>query len=287
LVAIGLTARAVQRRALVGRLHRIHQSVYSLVPESLLTARGRWMAAVLACGPGAALSHHSAASLQGLRSSSRSRIDVTIPRRSPRKHAGIAVHRSTTLAPRDVTIVEGIPCTTVARTLFDLAEVLTQRQLERAFDQAEAQEVFDRRAIEDQLRRNPTRRGARRVRRLLNEHYIGSTPTDSEIEERMIPLLRAAGVPMPQVQAWIDPDDGDLLIKRDFVWRDLKVDVETDGGRHRTRQQHELDTRNDQRLTSAGWRVLRITWRQLLNEPDRVMVTIVELLRQAAAAQRS
>jgi hypothetical protein len=281
LAAIGLAARTVQQRAKVGRLHRIYQSVYSLVPESALTARGRWMAAVLACGPDAALSHRSAGTLEGLWAKSGGRIDVTIPRRAPRKHAGVALHRSTTLMPADVTVVDGIPCTTVARTLFDLAEELTQRQLERAFDQADILEVLDLNEIDDQLSRNRTRRGAPKVRRLLNEHYIGSTVTDSYAEEFLIPLLRAAGVRMPRTQFWIVLEDGEPPLRRDFVWPDLKLDVEIDGKTHRTAQALERDARNDLRLADADWRVIRIPWKRLEADPDRVVPTIARAVTRA------
>lgn len=216
---LGFTAGATRKRAAGRRLHRIHGSVYSLVPRALLTRNGRFMAAVLACGPGAVLSHRSAAALLGLRSGGWTKIEVTVPGRGKRRHAGIAVHRSTTLAPADAVVLDGIPCTTVARTLFDLAEVVPRRQTERTFDEADALEVFDLRAIEDQLARNPTRPGVRVVRGILKEHYIGSTLTRSEVEEAMLALCRAGGLPAPQVNAWLDLGDGGLMIQPDFMWR--------------------------------------------------------------------
>ncbi|MFL5824518.1 MAG: type IV toxin-antitoxin system AbiEi family antitoxin, partial [Solirubrobacteraceae bacterium] len=183
--AFGLTARAVQLRAEKARLHRMHTAVYSLVPRELLTRRGYWMAAVLACGPEAVLSHRQAAALHGVRDTARPNIDVTVPGRSRTKRPGIDIHRATNLTPDDITLVDNIPVTSVARTLLDLAEVVAQRPLERAFDESEVLEVFDLHAIEDQLARNATRPGAKAVRRVLEEHYIGSTPTQSELEEGM------------------------------------------------------------------------------------------------------
>jgi predicted transcriptional regulator of viral defense system len=177
---LGLTARAVQKRAAAGRLHRIHHRVYSLVPRDLLGRGGLYMAAVLACGPDAVLSHRSAAALHELVSSGGMKIDVTVASRSARAHAGVALHRSTTLAAADATRVQGIPCTTVARTLFDLGEVLDRRRLERAFDQAEILEVFDLRALQDQISHNRTRGGGRLVQAVLDEHYVGRTPTWSD-----------------------------------------------------------------------------------------------------------
>jgi predicted transcriptional regulator of viral defense system len=233
---LGLSARAVQRRVKRARLHRIHQAVYSLVPRALLTREGHWMAAVLARGPGAVLSHRTAAALHQLRPSHRANVEVTVPRRSRGRRSGIDVHRSTTLTAADVTVVNGIPCTTLARTLLDLAEVIERRPLERAFDQSEALGLFDLWAIEDQLARNRTRRGARRVTAVLNEHYIGSTPTQSELQEAFLALWRRLRLPPPKVNEWIDLGDGQPMIWADFVWREQRVIVETDGRTALTRR---------------------------------------------------
>jgi len=181
------------------------------------------MAAVLACGPGAVLSHRSAARLQELRNWGYTRIEVTVPRRSRRAHEGVRVHCSTTLSEADITEVNGIPVTTVSRTLFDLAEVVTQRQLERAFDQAEILEALDLNAINDQLARNSTRPGARKVRKVLAEHYIGGTATWSENEELLLSITRPLGIPDPATNQFIVLDDGGPAIRADFVWWEQKV----------------------------------------------------------------
>jgi very-short-patch-repair endonuclease/predicted transcriptional regulator of viral defense system len=280
LVALGLDARAIQARAAAGQLHRIHHAVYSLIPRKLLSREGRFMAAVLACGPEAALSHRSAAAFLGLRPTSRANVDVTVPTESHRRHAGIDLHRSTTLTRNDVTTVNNIPCTTTARTLLDLGDVIYPRQHERAFDQAEAMGVLNMRAIKDQLERNRTRRAARRTRAVVEDHYIGETITLSEFEEAMIPLLRAAELPMPRINEWIILDDGEPAILADFCWPDKRVIGETDGWTtHRTRQAFERDRRRDQRLAAAGWHVIRITWWQLRREPQRVIATIAAVLK--------
>jgi Protein of unknown function (DUF559) len=277
--ALGLSASAVRARAAAGRLHRIYRSVYSLVPRELLTREEIWLAAVLACGPGAVLSHRSAAALHGMRRYGGARIDVTIPTRTERKRPGIDVHRSTTLTPADVTIVENIPCTSVARTLFDLAEVINRRGLERSFDQAEVLEVFDLRAIEDQLARNPTRPAARVVRAVLDEHYIGSTVTWSELEERFLRLCRDYGLPQPEVNAWVVLPDGGA-IRGDFVWRAERIIVETDGRQfHGTRQAFERDRRRDQRTMVARWQPVRTTRRQLERSPEEVVETVLALMK--------
>ena len=279
LVELGLPRAAVHKRAAVRRLHRIHHAVYSLVPKPLLTREGRWMAAVLACGEGAVLSYRSAAALHGIRPTDRAKIDVTVPRRSSQKHRGIDIHRSTTLTLADITTVDGIPCTSVARTLFDLAEVVSRRSVERAFDQGDAMEVLDLGAIQGQLGRNRTRRAARVIRSILAEHYIGKTPTASELEEAFFGMCRRTGMPLPEVNQWIDLGDGEPPIKADFVWRQQRVIVETDGRKfHGTHQARERDPRRDQRAMLAGWRPVRTTWRQVVNRPRELERTLPRLL---------
>jgi predicted transcriptional regulator of viral defense system len=279
---LGLSASAARSRAGSGRLHRIHHSVYSVVPLTLLGRDGRYMAAVLACGSDAVVSYRCAAALYEIRRTDRANIDVTVRGRSYRKHAGIDVHRSTTLTPADVTVVEAIPCTTVARTMLDLAQVIKGRPLERALDQAEILGLLDLNALIDQIERNKRRPAAKRLQAVLDQHYIGSTPTWSELEEALLAACRRAKLPKPEVNALIDPGDDDpTAIRVDFVWRKQRVIVETDGHRtHRTRQAFEQDRVRDQRLIVAGWTVIRITWRQLTQRPSEVTDRIAQLLRR-------
>jgi predicted transcriptional regulator of viral defense system len=280
LCELGLSPRAVQKRAAAGRLHRIYHGVYALVPPELLTREERWLAAVYACGPGAVLSHRSAAALHELRASERARIDVTVPGRSGRTHPGIDIHRSRTLSPADTTRVSNIPCTTVARTQLDIAEVVNRRGVERLFDQAEIVEVFDLRKLQNQLDRNHGRRGARVVRSVLAEHYAGRTPTWSELEEAFLALTRAAGLPDPEVNVFIVIPDGGPAIRVDFLWRAQRLVVETDGHKtHRTRQAFERDRRNDQRLTAAGYTPIRTTWQQITREAEELSARLVTLMR--------
>jgi hypothetical protein len=279
LLGLGLTTSTIHRWVKAGRLYRVHRGVYSIVPPELLTGNGRFMAAVLACGAGAVLSHRSAAALHELRPTDRSGIDVTVPGRTRRIHQGIDLHRSVTLTPADVTTVEGIPCTTIARTVLDLAAVTPQRSVQRALDQAAILEKLDANALQDQLQRNAKTRAARNLRTALDGHLPGSTPTWSEFEERFLAACRDAGVPAPEVNAWITLDDGEPAIRADFVWRAHKVVIETDGRRfHGTPRAFESDRRRDQRLTIAGWRVVRVTWSQLHEEPRRIQALIAGLL---------
>lgn len=279
LLALGLSLAAVYKRAQRGRLHRIHRGVYSLTPPNLLKREGWWMAAVLAAGPGAVLSHRSAAALHGLLSNNRVNVEVTVAGRTIRTHRGIDVHRSKTLTGADCTVVNNIPATTVARTLLDLADVLDRRRLERAFDQAEVEEVLDMRAIDDLLRRNTTRAAAGKVRALLEEHYIGSTPTESEIEEGFLALCRSWELPQPEVQQWLVLPDGGSPLRADFLWRKQRVVVETDGDKyHATAQRSRRDARRDQRLIVHGFKPIRTGWRQIFHRPAELEATLKALL---------
>jgi predicted transcriptional regulator of viral defense system len=284
LSAHGISDRGVQHRAEGGRLHRVHAGVYSLVPPRLLTLDGRCMAAVLACGEGAALSHRSAAHLQRLTRTAPRTIEVTVPTPGGRGRAGIAIHRSTTLRAHDVETVRRIPCTTIARTIFDLGE-LDRRTVERALDEAYVSESLDVVALREQLEHNARRlRAAALVTRVLADHRAGDTATWNALEERVFTLARAAGVPEPQVNKWVDLGDGEPMIRADFLWREQRVIVETDGWRtHGTRAAFERDRRRDQRALLAGWTVVRVTWRQAHREARRIAQTIVGLVAARAA----
>jgi predicted transcriptional regulator of viral defense system len=275
LKALGLGTDAVAKRVAAGRLIRIHRGVYA-VGHGRLTLHGYWMAAVLAYGPKALLSHRSAAALHGIRPDNRSNIDVTVPGRSARSRPGIGVHASTTLTAAEITTVDGIPCTTIARTLLDLADVVDRRGVERAVDQAEVLRAFDLRAVEEVLARAAGRRGVGVLKRVLAE-YDGPTLTNRELEERFLALCRRASLPRPEVNGWITLDDG-VAYKVDFLWRAERLAVETDGwGSHGTRQAFENDRRRDRRLRLAGWEVVRFTWRDVEREPDEVTTTLARL----------
>jgi hypothetical protein len=275
---LGMTAAAVQKSQW---LYRRYRGVYTIVPPSMLSLNGRYLAAVLACGPTAALSHRSAADLHGLRGTDRAPIDVIVPGRTARRHDGIDLHRSTTLTAADITIVDNIPVTSVARTAFDLAAVVRRRAVERALDQAEILDVFDLTALDDQLARNPHHPGAPILKAVLEGHTAGTTVTWSHLEELCLEVTRAAGVQPPEVNGYVDPGDGELPIRPDFVWRAQRVVVEADGfGTHKTRRAFEDDRRRDQRLTSAGWRPVRVTQRQLKQERARIAALLIDLLRR-------
>lgn len=280
--ALGFSAPGVRARCGRGRLFRVHRGVYSLAPPELLTRDGRYLAAVLACGPGAALSYRSAADLLELRATDRSRIEVTISGTSRRSHRGVQVHRSRTLDPaHDIIVIRGIPVTTASRTLLDLADVLPIRAIERALDQAEIAWRLDLGTLEDQLRRNHGRHGAGRLRALLSSRREPAL-TANDLEERMLTICRQAGLPVPEVNEFLVLPDGGPAIRPDFLWRVHRLIVETDGRRtHQTAQAFERDRLRDQRAMAAGWRVVRITWRQVTREPERIAALLTELLSAA------
>ena len=235
------------------------------------------MAAVLACGPSAALSHRSAAHLYGLRPTTRARIDIVVPRSIVRRYDGIEVHRSVTLTDRDVTAIDSIPVTTPARMILDLAAVVEQRAVERVVGEAVERGVFDLWAIDDQLERNPRHPGVASVRAALGPDCAGLT--DSDLEELFVSIWWPTGLPRPRTRFYIDPGDGGLLIRADFAWPEAKFDLELDGGRyHASDRQRQSDYRRDQRLKRARWDVLRVGDDQLNGEPDRVVAVVWELL---------
>jgi hypothetical protein len=281
LAAFGLGAAAVARRAREGRLFRHYRGIYS-VGRPDLTPAGRRMAAVLACGPAALLSHRSAAAQHGLLEDHRERPDVTVKGRARRPRRGIRVHSSTTLMPADISTVEGIPCTSVARTLVDLGDCEPKRLVERAVDQAEVLGLFDLIAIELALVRAGPRRGPGILRTVLGD-LIEPTLTDRELEELFLALMRAAGLPQPAVNDWITGDG--WAYKADFLWHAERLVVETDSRTfHTSRQAFEHDRLRDQRLTLAGFTVVRFTWRQIVREPQSVAATANALL--AAGRER-
>lgn len=276
LQALGLGKNGASKRAANGRLHRIHRGVYSIAPLTLLTARGHWMAAVLACRPKAVLSHRSAAALWGLRPDDRRTTDISLPSKSVRQRPRITVHAANSLHPKDATTADGIPCTTLARTLFDLADTRPRREAELAVNQAEILRLFDGRAVDAVIARMYGTRGASTLSSVLDD-YNTPTVTRSELEELFFTICDEAGVERPEVGAWIPLEGGG--VEPDFLWRAPRLVVETDGRAvHGTRAAFESDRRRDQRLMVAGYRVVRFTWRQIVCEPDEVARTIAALL---------
>jgi REase_MTES_1575 len=236
------------------------------VGHPLLQPYSRYMAAVLACGNGAYASHRTAAAVLGLMTAPTGDVEVTVVRQGGRGgRPGVTVHSTRTLHPAEVGTCEGIPCTSVARTLVDLAGVLDRRRLRRALERSVELRILDGRAINDSLRRARGRKGTGLLRAFLADLHGEPPPTRTELERRFLELVRGAGLPLPVVNAYVGP------YEVDFHWPAERLIVETDGrATHDTPHQFEEDRRRDLELTMAGWHVVRIGWRQLVDSPERV-----------------
>jgi very-short-patch-repair endonuclease len=271
LAELGLGKEAIQHRIAVGRLHPLHRGVYAL-GHLAVSGEGRWMAAVLACGPGAVLSHRSAGALWQLRPTARGDIDVSGPR-TAHSRPGITLHRIRGLHPEDRSDRRGIPVTTVARTLLDLAEVLRPRELQTAFEEAERLRLFDLGAVEDIWSRSRGRRGLRPLRALVAEHRGPPPATRSELERRFIDLILKARLPPPEVNTIVEG------LEVDALWRDQRLVVELDGhAYHHGRASFERDRIRDATLQLAGYRVLRVTHARLEREPKAITEAVRSLL---------
>jgi very-short-patch-repair endonuclease len=240
------------------------------------------MAAVRAAGAGALLSHRSAAALWGLRPDSRARVDVTVQGSTGRARAGVDVHSGALIADRDRSTLDGIPCTSLARTLLDLATVLERPALARAIDRAEGLRAFDMAAVEEVLERCHGRQGTGALRETLVDH-LGPTITRSDAEDRFLEILEEAGLARPKVNCWIPLDAGSGY-RPDFLWPDKRLIVEVDSRTHHsTRRAFVHDRRRDRRLALAGYQTYRYPARDLFDRPAAV---VEELQRLLAAASR-
>jgi very-short-patch-repair endonuclease len=254
--ACGLTTSGIDRRLQTGRLHRKHRGVYA-VGHPRLTQQGVWLAAVKACGPGAALSHQSAAALWSLLPDYRGPPHVTV--QGPggrRRREGIEVHRSRTLTRRDLMIRDAILVTNPARTIADLRRVLNTDRWEDALDKARSLH--------------------------LPIPELGATaPTRSRLERRLLALCRRHRLPIPETNVRVGP----FLV--DFLWRQQRLIVETDGyEHHRDRAAFEADRARDAKLSLMGYTVIRITWRQITGDPGGVAATLRALLADRLAVPR-
>ncbi len=267
----GLGRGAIAHRAAQRRLTPLHRGVY-LVALQLDVPLSREMAAVLACGAGAALSHRSAAMVWQLAGADPlAEVEITV-RGGDRRRDGIRVHRVADLDQRDLTRHARIPITTPARTLVDLAFVAEDRELARAFEQAQILRLVTPRDIRAALARSPTGRGRRAVRKLL-EAAAEPRFTRSRAEERMLELIRASGLPVPRTNVRVHGFEVDLH------WPEQRLVAEVDGyAYHRSRAAFERDRRRDQRLQLAGQRVLRVTWRQMVDEPFALVAGLARAL---------
>ena len=266
LIQLGISPRAIKHRLQTGRLHRIHRGVYA-VGRPELPREGLLLAAVLACGTEAALSHSSGADLWGIRPKGGGPIEVTAT--TERRHPGVLVHRRS-LPTEALTTHRAIPVTTPARTLLDIAPRLRDAQLEAAVNEADKLDLIDPDALRVALDGFAGRPGVVALRRVLDRHTF--TLTDSALERRFKPIARAAGLPEPLTQQWVNG------FRVDFFWPDLGLVVETDGLRyHRTPAQQARAHVRDQRHLAAGLLPLRFTHAQVAYERPYVEATLRDL----------
>jgi very-short-patch-repair endonuclease len=278
LLAAGLSKEEIAWRIRAGRLHQLHPlcpGVYA-VGHLLVNREGRWMAAVLASGPQAVLSHWSAAALWRIRPNSRTRIDVTVPHRS---RSSDLIRRHISEVPSDeVGVKKGIPVTSVPRTIFDLAATEDADVIQSLLREAEFLELWDRLSLWDLVKRYPRRRGVAKVRIAL-ERLKDEPPgrKRTPLEERFAPFLRRHHLPLPRFNDWIVL--GPKRFQVDCHWPGTGQIVELDGWKgHRTKTAFREDRARDRALRVAGYSVTRLTWSQLDDEPEAVAADLRALL---------
>ena len=273
-MTIGAQRGAIEHRVKRGLLHALHRGVY-LCGRPADDLRARAMAAVIACGERAVVSHTAAATLWEIRPEVEGPITVTIVGDRAR-HAGIRAHQTHSLDPSDRKVLRGIPVTSAARTLLDNAFDLAPRRLGEALEQAQIKRLVTKREIDATLRRAPRRPGRAALRALVAD----SAFTRSAAERMLVTLLRAADLPRPAFNAEAEGYEVDAL------WRVERVVLEFDSYEfHATRAAFERDRRRDASLTRAGYLVLRTTWQELTERPHALVARIAEALALARAGR--
>jgi hypothetical protein len=263
LLGLGYTPKAIKHRVRSGRLHPIVRGVYA-VGRRHLSHEGRWMAAVLACGPGAALSHRSAAAHWGFGKEHKNYIDLSLRRASESRLPGVRCHRRPSLPVSAITTRLSIPLTQPVQTFLDLATVAGPRTLERAINEADKRDVIDYDSLRKALEDHPGEPGVRPLRHILDKHTFRLS--DDELERLFRPLATAAGLPTPLTKVEVDE------FEVDFFWPSLGLVVETDGWRyHRTPAAQTRDALRFQTHTAAGLTPLRFSHWQVKYEPRYVL----------------
>ncbi len=274
-LGLGATESAIRHRRSKGRLATVHPRVYSL-PGAVETPHRRALAAVLGAGDGAVLSHTSAAGLYRVPRFNIDPLVVSLPRRWRRPLDRVRVEQSLALLPHHVRVVGGIPCTSVARTIFDLCGDVSARRAERALDSALSSRLVTLpacwRVLIDLAEHG--RIGTVVMRGLLTARQKGYVPPASELEARFVELARSEGLADPERQ--IDLGDVDSWIGRvDFVFRSASLVVEVDGAEfHDGLLDQRRDAERDRRLVADGWTVLRFRWHDVVDRPAEVARSI-------------
>jgi hypothetical protein len=262
LLALGFGPRSIEHRLSNGRLHLVMRGVYA-VGWSDLSQKQRWMAAVLACGDGAALSHHSAGALWGIAPERTRHIDISVRRRCRIRRPGLRVRSRPALARADLSSRDGIPVTSVVRTIIDLATELGLSRLERTVNEADKLELIDPEELRSRLDLHRGEVGVPVLCHLLDRQTF--LLSDSDLEVFFRPIAKAAGLPQPLSKQMVNG------FEVDFFWPDLGLVVETDGLRyHRTPSAQSRDARRDRTHVIAGMSPLRFTHYEIRHEPFRV-----------------
>jgi len=280
----GWTEEEIKWRIRVGRLHRVHAGIYA-VGHRLVSKQGWWMAAVLASGPGAVLSHQTAAALWSLRGYSGGAVHVTLARKSTSSKR-IRRHRSQ--VPIDErTEKEGIPMTSIHRTIFDLAATAAVDEVVAMIKEAEYLNLWDRLSLWDLLERYAGKRGSRNLRSALKritEEPVGRKR--SRLEERFAPFLRRYRLPLPRFNDWVLLDNKPYRV--DCHWPNTRLIVELDGWEgHSSRSAFQDDRARDRALKVAGYSVVHLTWAQLDSEPAQIATDLRKILGRAASTSTS
>ncbi|HXR31328.1 MAG TPA: DUF559 domain-containing protein [Solirubrobacterales bacterium] len=274
LLALGFNAREIEHRVARGRLHLVMRGVYA-VGWPRLTRERRWMAAVLACGDGAVLSHRSAAALSKIANEGRGQIDVSVRRRTRLRRPGIRVRARHSLREADVSCRDGIPVTGIVRTLIDVATELNPMATERAVNEADKLDLVDPEALRSALEDYEREPGVRPLRTILDARTFRLSDSDLEILFR--PIAAGAGLPPPITKQVVNG------FQVDFFFPGLGLVVETDGLRyHRTPSAQARDARRDRAHLLAGMTPLRFTHYEVKYEASKV----IQALRRAAALLR-
>jgi hypothetical protein len=280
LAVIGIRGSALTRRVATGRLLRLHRGVYA-VGHVQHTREARWIAAVMAAGPGAALSHLDAAALWGIYDARAATIHVTTTTRSARRLPGIRVHRARRLDAADRTVEDRIPVTTVARTLVDLTDLLGHDRLLRAIREAEFLGLLDLDAVDAAIRRAHGRRRLSVLTGAIARHRPGQIVRD-ELEHRFLELVHAAGMPEPRTN--VEVRTGRRAYSIDCLWPGDGVAVELDGrAAHARAAAFEEDRERDAALTAIGLRPLRFTWHRVTRKSGDVVAELAATLAQSSA----
>lgn len=290
---VGVTDASIATAVASGRLHRVFRNVFAVgYPQD--ATHSRMLAATLACGPGTVVSHRSAAALLGMWDHSPSRVEVIAPNQEGRGIEGIRTRHVPFPQREETGHCASIPCTSPSRTLVDLAGVMSERLLRRVVERTAVLDLLDPPGAERALT-TARRRGAPVLRTILHDWHEdgGARPPSkrgrhlrSELEARLLALVRAGGLPTPLCNYLLEADGN--RFEADFLWPKQRLVVETDGRRyHDNGVAFERDRLRDRALHLSGYRVVRVTTAQMERESDAIVSAIRRLLADGPSATRA